>query len=98
MRMHEQKNVDEKNDDAIPGGAVPAYLLDREGMSRAKILSNTIKQKRKEKAGKWAVPVPKVKAMTEDQMFSIVRSGKRKSNRYSVTKLTIYREGMEAYD
>lgn len=77
--MHEQKNVDEKNDDAIPGGAVPAYLLDREGMSRAKILSNTIKQKRKEKAGKWAVPVPKVKALTEDQMFSIVRTGKRKS-------------------
>jgi ribosome biogenesis protein NSA2 len=78
LKMHEQKNADEKNDDAIPGGAVPAYLLDREGMSRAKILSNTIKQKRKEKAGKWAVPVPKVKALTEDQMFSIVRTGKRK--------------------
>ena len=32
--------------------AVPAYLLDREGMSHAKVLSNSIKQKRKEKAGK----------------------------------------------
>jgi len=26
------------------------------------ILSNTIKQKRKEKAGKWEVPLPKVKS------------------------------------
>jgi len=28
---------------------------------RAKILSNSIKQKRKEKAGKWAVPIPKIR-------------------------------------
>ena len=30
-----------------------------------------IKQKRKEKAGKWQVPIPKVKAMTEDEMFKV---------------------------
>lgn len=29
-------------------------------VERAKVLSNTIKQKRKEKAGKWEVPLPKV--------------------------------------
>jgi ribosome biogenesis protein NSA2 len=28
--------------------------------ARAKVLSNTIKQKRKEKAGKWEVPLAKV--------------------------------------
>jgi ribosome biogenesis protein NSA2 len=28
-----------------------------------------IKQKRKEKAGKWQVPLQKVKAMTEAEMF-----------------------------
>lgn len=37
-----------------------------------------IKQKRKEKAGKWAVPVEKVKPMTEAEMFEVIRSGKRK--------------------
>jgi ribosome biogenesis protein NSA2 len=37
-----------------------------------------IKQKRKEKAGKWAVPLPKVKAMGEDEVMRIVRSGKTK--------------------
>merc|ERR1711904_379075 len=36
------------------------------------------KQKRKEKAGKWQVPIPKVKAMTEDEMFMVLRTGKRK--------------------
>jgi len=33
-------------------GAVPTFLLDRENTSSGKILSNMIKQKRKEKAGK----------------------------------------------
>jgi hypothetical protein len=40
--------------------ALPTYLLDRDETNRSKILSNTIKQKRKEKAGKWQVPIPKV--------------------------------------
>lgn len=35
-------------------------------VDRAKVLSNTIKQKRKEKAGKWEVPLPKVGADTAD--------------------------------
>jgi len=62
----------------VKPGAVPAYLLDREQTRRTKVLSNMIKQKRKEKAGKWQVPIPKVKAMTEDEMFKILRTGKRK--------------------
>ncbi|KAL9642274.1 hypothetical protein ABK040_007273 [Willaertia magna] len=84
IKQHEQKTQEERtpNTDVIKGGAVPAYLMDREGVSRAKILSNTVKQKRKEKAGKWAVPVPKVRALNEDEMFKIIRSGKRKRNMY----------------
>lgn len=82
IKMHEQKTTKEKDQEAIPTGAVPAYLLDREGVSRAKILSNTIKQKRKEKAGKWSVPIPKVKPMTEDEMFQVVHSGKRKKKQW----------------
>ena len=48
--MHEERQTKQKTDDKVPDGAVPAYLLDREGQSRAKVLSNMIKQKRKEKA------------------------------------------------
>jgi hypothetical protein len=34
-------------------------------VDRAKVLSNTIKQKRKEKAGKWEVPLPKVRSLAQ---------------------------------
>jgi ribosome biogenesis protein NSA2 len=74
--------------------AVPAYLLDREGVSRAKILSNTVKQKRKEKAGKWTVPIPKVKPVTDDEMFQQVKSGKRQKKNWKrmITKVTFVGE------
>lgn len=51
--------------------------MDREHTNTNKILSNMVKQKRKEKAGKWKVPVAKVKAMSEAEMFSILKTGKR---------------------
>jgi ribosome biogenesis protein NSA2 len=50
IKMHEKKETRNKKEDEVPAGAVPAYLLDREGQNRAKVLSNSIKQKRKEKA------------------------------------------------
>lgn len=93
--MHEESSSRRKVDDEVHEGAIPAYLLDRENTTRAKvncqwmfvnisiciilswldscicvlymtlcylqIMSNTIKQKRKEKAGKWEVPLPKVR-------------------------------------
>jgi len=93
--MHEEKNSKQKDKDAIPTGAVPAYLLDREGVSRAKVLSNSVKQKRKEKAGKWAVPVPKVRPMAEAEMFRVVKSGKRQKKAWKrmITKATFVGEG-----
>jgi ribosome biogenesis protein NSA2 len=58
-------------------------------VDRAKVLSNTIKQKRKEKAGKWEVPLPKVRPIAEDEMFKVLKSGKRmkKSWKRMVTKV-----------
>ena len=54
------------------------------------MLSNTIKQKRKEKAGKWQVPIPKVRAIADDEMFKVLRTGKRKKKSWKrmVTKVT----------
>jgi len=79
INMHNESSNKHKNDDTIPDGAVPAYLLDREGTSRAKVLSNTVKQKRKEKAGKWDVPIPKVKPVTDDEMFKALRTEKKRA-------------------
>lgn len=50
LKMHEERKTKTRDNEKVPEGAVPAYLLDREGQSRAKVLSNMIKQKRKEKA------------------------------------------------
>jgi ribosome biogenesis protein NSA2 len=89
IKAHEEKMIDVKIDK--PGdGAVPAYLLDRENVNQTKILSNMVKQKRKEKAGKWSVPISKVKAMSEAEMFSVVRSGKRQRKQWKrkVNKVT----------
>ncbi len=64
--------------------------MDRENVTRAKILSNTVKQKRKEKAGKWTVPIPKVKPIADDEMFKQVASGKRMKKNWKrmITKVT----------
>jgi len=95
IAMHEEKTNKHKDKDAVPEGAVPAYLLDRENVSRAKVLSNTVKQKRKEKAGKWNVPVPKVRPMAEAEMFKVLRTGKRKQKAWKrvINKVTFVGEG-----
>ncbi|CAM9182496.1 unnamed protein product [Ectocarpus fasciculatus] len=90
LSMHQEGSNKHANEDKLPDDAVPAYLLDREGVSRAKILSNTVKQKRKEKAGKWTVPIPKIKPVTDDEMFMQIKSGKRQKKNWKrmITKVT----------
>ena len=41
-------------------------------------------------SGKWKVPVEKVKAMTEEEMFKVMKSGKRKNKAWKrmITKVT----------
>jgi len=88
IKAHEEKKTKQKTADNVQEGAIPAYLLDREKQNRAKILSNMIKQKRKEKAGKWEVPLPKVKAVSESEVFRVMKTGKskRKAWKRMVTK------------
>lgn len=95
LRMHEERQTKTKDSQNVPEGAVPAYLLDREGQSRAKVLITMIKQKRKEKAGKWDVPLPKVKAVGEDEVFKVVKTGrsKKKAWKRMVTKVCYVGEG-----
>ncbi|XP_036912451.1 ribosome biogenesis protein NSA2 homolog [Sturnira hondurensis] len=83
------------NDEKTAQGVVPAYLLDREGESSAKVLSNMIKQKQKQKAGKWEVPLPKVCAQGETGVLKIIQTGKRKKKAWKrmVTKVCFVRDG-----
>lgn len=93
IALHDEKDV-EHGTKEVPKGAVPAYLLDREGTASAKVLSNTVKQKRKEKAGKWSVPLPKVRPVADDEMFKTVITGKKKQKAWKrmVTKATFVGE------
>lgn len=93
IKMHEEKNVPKaatKNEE----GVIPTYLLERGVNSNAKVLSNMIKQKRKEKAGKWDVPIPKVRAQSDAEVFKVLRTGKsrRKAWKRMVTKVTFVGE------
>src|SRR5665811_26219 len=95
IKAHEEKLTKTKSEKKLEDGALPAYLLDRETQQRSKILSNQIKQKRKEKAGKWDVPIPKVRAQSEAEVFKVLKSGKskRKAWKRMVTKVTFVGEG-----
>ena len=99
IKAHEEKTTRQKApSDQTPTEnqpALPAYLLDRHVEQRAKVLSNMIKQKRKEKAGKWSVPIPKVKAVADDEMFRVIKTGKRQTKAWKrlVTKPCFVGEG-----
>nr|CAG4641130.1 EOG090X0BLH [Eulimnadia texana] len=95
IKAHEQKKTKQKEEGQAPQGALPAYLLDRETTSSAKALSSMVKQKRKEKAAKWDVPIPKVKAQSEAEVFRVMKTGKtrRKGWKRMVTKVTFVGEG-----
>ena len=92
---HFEKNVERPDISQAPDGAVPAYLLDRDVTTRSKVLSNTLKQKRKEKGGKWAVPLPRVRPVADDEMFKVVKTGKRQRKQWKrmVTKVTYVGDG-----
>ena len=95
LKAHDERNVKQKDSSSVPDGALPTYLLDREGQKDAKALSTAIKQKRKDKAAKYAVPLPKVRGIAEDEIFKVMRTGKskKKSWKRMVTKATFVGEG-----
>ena len=94
IKQHEESLSKRGNEAPVREGAQPAFLLDRQNATRAKVLSQMIKQKRKEKAGKWNVPLPKVRPISEDEIFKVIRTGKRKKKQWKrmITKVTFVPE------
>lgn len=98
LRMHDQKTAINKPDASAAdnnGAALPPYLMDRSEPNRSKVLSNLVKEKRKEKAGKWSVPLPQVKGLAQDEIFKSMKSGKRQKKCWKrmITKATFVGEG-----
>lgn len=95
LKAHDERNVKQKDDGAVQEGALPTYLLDREGQKDAKALSSAIKDRRKDRAAKYAVPLPKVRGIAEEEMFKVIKTGKHKQKSWKrmVNKATFVGEG-----
>ncbi|KAK2749875.1 Ribosome biogenesis protein [Myotisia sp. PD_48] len=91
IKAQEERNVKSTADEQPHSNPIPHYLLDRSKETNAKALSSAIKNKRNEKAAKWSVPLPKVRGISEEEMFKVVHTGKKthkKSWKRVITKPT----------
>ncbi|MCJ1464445.1 Ribosome biogenesis protein [Pseudocyphellaria aurata] len=77
IRAHEQRNVKSSGSSEPSSTPLPQYLLDRAQPTSAKALSSAIKNKRAEKAAKFSVPLPRVRGIAEEEMFKVVKTGKK---------------------
>lgn len=95
IKAHQESKVKGPEEPQNDGEALPTYLLDRQDNNSAKAISSSIKQKRMEKADKFSVPLPKVKGISEDEMFKAVKTGKLKSKSWKrlITKHTFVGDG-----
>lgn len=95
LKAHDERKVNAGPKNANENKeALPSYLLDREEQNQAKVLSTALKQRRKDKAAKFAVPLPKVRGISEEEAFRVVKTGKtkRKGWKRMVTKATFVGE------
>lgn len=77
IKAHEERNVKSAAPNEPSSTPLPQYLLDRTQATNAKALSSAIKNKRAEKAAKFSVPLPKVRGIAEEEMFKVVKTGKK---------------------
>lgn len=80
MKIKEAKKIEVETENTSE--ALPAFLLDRNTNEQAKEISSKIKQKRKENAAKYTVPIAKVEGLSEAEVFGVVTSGKRKNKHW----------------
>lgn len=77
IRAHEEKTVKSTAPSEPSSTPLPQYLLDRTQPTSAKALSSAIKNKRNEKAARFSVPLPRVRGIAEEEMFKVVKTGKK---------------------
>lgn len=98
IKAHEERNVSSTQPNEPSSTPLPQYLLDRSQATNAKALSSAIKNKRAEKAAKFSVPLPRVRGIAEEEMFKVVKTGKKtakKGWKRMITKPTFGRFSFE---
>jgi len=83
-----EKKKQKIGEEKIADGAIPAYLLDREKQAAIQAITTELKEQRQNKAGKYTVPLPQVRGISEAEAFRVMQSGKRRKNEWKrvVTK------------
>ena len=76
INTFEASKAKDKTTSAIGSEPVPVYLMDQTNTRTAEVLTNSLKQKRKQRAGKWDVPLPQVRPIAEDEMLRVLKTGK----------------------
>lgn len=77
IRAQEEKKVKSAGPSEPSSQPLPPYLLDRTKGNESKAISSKIKEKRNEKAARFSVPLPKVRGISEEEMFKVVKTGKK---------------------
>lgn len=76
------QNIKEKKVESDLGGPLPLLLMDRGTVARGKELSHRIKEKRKEAAAKYSVPIPRIGGLSEVETFNVVTTGKKRGKHW----------------
>ena len=89
IKQHAERLNKHQRRGAAGEGRGAGLLLDREGMSHAKVLSNSISRSARRRRAR-SVPIPKVAAASEDEVFKVMKSGKRQKKGWKrmVNKVT----------
>jgi ribosome biogenesis protein NSA2 len=93
IKTHEERNVKSSAPAEPSKTPLPQYLLDKSKSTNAKALSSAstlntsfcwkliypdlVKNKRNENAARFSVPLPRVKGIAENEMFKVVKTGKK---------------------
>merc|ERR1712093_219747 len=75
---------------------IPAYLLERDQSCSDKSVDTLLKHKRSDKISKWNVPINKVQAVSEEDVFVTQGTGKYRKSKWKkvVTKVTFTHPSM----
>lgn len=94
IKMHEERDTRQKAQ-VDPEKVVSHYNINRQMQERSKALSQSIKEKRKDKAGKYDVPLPRVSAVSQAEVFKVIKTGKsrRKGWKRMITKACFVGDG-----
>ena len=82
INTFEKSKIQDKSSAKVNEEPVPYYLMDQSVTRTADVLTNTLKQKRKQRAGKWDVPLPQVRPIPEDEMLRVLKTGKKHSKKW----------------